>query len=81
MKTTSPVTWVQINSWKGNQLESKNDLLAVEEPLQIKLQFGSGESWKEKALTVTMRTPVMILNLQWDFYWPKTSSKIEKISN
>jgi FdhD protein len=57
MKTTSPVTWVQINSWKDNQLESKNDLLAVEEPLQIKLQFGKGESWKEKALTVTMRTP------------------------
>ncbi|WP_373520313.1 formate dehydrogenase accessory sulfurtransferase FdhD [Aquiflexum sp.] len=57
MKTNSPVTWVHINSWKDNQLESKNDLLAVEEPLQIKLQFGSELAWKEKALTVTMRTP------------------------
>lgn len=57
MKNISPVALVPIDSWSNGLSESKEDLLAVEEPLQIKLQFGEGSSWQEKSLTVTMRTP------------------------
>jgi FdhD protein len=57
MKTVSPVTVVPINSWNQGENSLKKDLLVVEEPLQIKLQFGQGENWQEKPLAVTMRTP------------------------
>ncbi|MEX2595105.1 MAG: formate dehydrogenase accessory sulfurtransferase FdhD [Anditalea sp.] len=57
MKTVSPVTLVPINRWMQGENSLKEDLLAVEEPLQIKLQFGQGDHWQEKALAVTMRTP------------------------
>lgn len=57
MKTTSPVTWVNIKRWKKGEVDEKTDLLAIEEPLQIKLQIGEGDDWQEKQLVVTMRTP------------------------
>lgn len=57
MKFISPVEKFDIESWNNGLMEAKEDLLAVEEPLQIKLQFGAGDSWQEKSLTITMRTP------------------------
>jgi FdhD protein len=57
MKTNSPVNWVNLKKWKKGEVENKTDLLAIEEPLQIKLQIGEGEDWQEKPLAVTMRTP------------------------
>lgn len=57
MKTTSPVTWTTVTSWKSGESKDKEDLLVIEEPLQIKLQYGQGENWQEKSLTITMRTP------------------------
>src|SRR5690554_4746558 len=57
MKTISPVALAPIDFWSNGLLEPKEDLLAVEEPLQIKLQFGEGDHWQEKPLSVTMRTP------------------------
>lgn len=57
MKTNSPVNWVNIKSWKNGEVEVKTDLLAIEEPLQIKLHIGEGDNWQEKPLAVTMRTP------------------------
>ncbi len=57
MKTNSPVTLVKIRSWKQGELKAKEDLLAIEEPLQIRLQFGQDDQWQEKELVITMRTP------------------------
>ncbi len=40
-----------------NGRRQQPDLLAVEEPLEIRISFGSLESRQEKAIAVTMRTP------------------------
>jgi FdhD protein len=37
--------------------EHKPDLLAIEEPLEIRIHFGSPERRQEKSISVTMRTP------------------------
>lgn len=37
--------------------DSQPDLLAVEEPLEIRLNYGPLEARKEKAIAITMRTP------------------------
>lgn len=37
--------------------ESKNDLLAIEEPLEIRIGFGALNDRQQKCLSVTMRTP------------------------
>jgi len=41
----------------GSGIESKPDLLAVEEPLEIRIGFGSLSDRQQKSLSVTMRTP------------------------
>jgi FdhD protein len=41
----------------GGSLQSGNDILAVEEPLEIRLAFGSPHSLITQNLAVTMRTP------------------------
>jgi FdhD protein len=41
----------------GGSLESGNDILAVEEPLEIRLMYGSPDSPVTQNLAVTMRTP------------------------
>lgn len=57
MKTVSPVTVVPILRCHTGELIPEDDLVAVEEPLQIKLQYEEGGAWRERDLTVTMRTP------------------------
>lgn len=49
-----PTDIQQINSQSS---ELKRDLLAQEEPLEIKLGFGKKENRQQKSLAVTMRTP------------------------
>jgi FdhD protein len=41
----------------GGSLKSGNDLLAVEEPLEIRLAYGYADGIKTQNLAVTMRTP------------------------
>lgn len=53
----NPVSTVKIKRFTGNLSEEVDDLLAVEEPLEIRLKFYDGISWREKKLAVTMRTP------------------------
>ena len=48
---------IQIQKVNSHSKEFKNDLLAVEEPLEIKLGFGPKENRQQKSLAVTMRTP------------------------
>ena len=42
---------------KGNQVIQRTDVLAAEQPLEIRLVHGSGLSRKQKTISVTMRTP------------------------
>src|SRR5690606_27370021 len=57
MKNISPVTYVAIERCIQKDRKSEKDLLVIEEPLQIKLQYGQGGEWEERILSVTMRTP------------------------
>lgn len=43
--------------WNGTSKQAKEDLIAVEEPMEIRLHFGDDTSRKEICLAVTMRTP------------------------
>ncbi|MTI22342.1 formate dehydrogenase accessory sulfurtransferase FdhD [Fulvivirga sp. RKSG066] len=45
----------------------KTDLLAVEEPLELRLEFGDAQHREEKSLAVTMRTPGHDLELALGF--------------
>jgi FdhD protein len=48
---------VKVDRFSENQTERKIDLVAVEEPLEIRLGFGKKEERVQRAITVTMRTP------------------------
>lgn len=51
------VSHLTITKVKGNEAEKKQDLLAVEEPLEIRLGFGPKENREQRSLAITMRTP------------------------
>lgn len=51
------VSSVKIFKFSDNTKESKDDLLVVEEPLEIRLGFGSKDDRSQKSISVTMRTP------------------------
>jgi FdhD protein len=51
------VSAIQITKVTDNELLETNDLLAVEEPLEIRLGYGSAEMREQKSISVTMRTP------------------------
>ncbi|MEX0927912.1 MAG: formate dehydrogenase accessory sulfurtransferase FdhD [Balneolales bacterium] len=57
IKAMPQVSIATIKRFKATTQEMVKDLLAVEEPLHIRLQFGHADSWHEESLTVTMRTP------------------------
>ncbi len=46
-----------VQKFKGEQADEAPDLLAVEEPLEIRLEYGAAENRVTKNLSVTMRTP------------------------
>lgn len=43
--------------WNGKTCEMREDLVAVEEPMEIRLHFGDDVSRTEMCLAITMRTP------------------------
>lgn len=55
MKT--PVTSVNITKYIGTTPAESEDLVAGEEPLEIRLKYFDGLDYQEKRLAVTMRTP------------------------
>nr|MBI1231608.1 sulfurtransferase FdhD [Cytophagales bacterium] len=69
MKLIQPITSAKIKKYaNGSQIEEA-DLIAVEEPLQIKLQWEQKDLWQEKPLGITMRTPGDDFDLAMGFLW------------
>ena len=54
---TSSVKHTTIKKISDSGIESKPDLLAIEEPLEIRVGFGSMGEREQRNLSVTMRTP------------------------
>ena len=48
---------IAVQRMNGSAGSQDRDLLAVEEPLEIRLGYGTAEERRSKSLTVTMRTP------------------------
>ncbi|MEK6783144.1 MAG: formate dehydrogenase accessory sulfurtransferase FdhD [Bacteroidota bacterium] len=57
MTLKSPVQHIQITKIIHYDVQSNPDLLAVEEPLEIRLEFGRLAERQQRSLSVTMRTP------------------------
>src|SRR5688572_25741019 len=54
---TSQVRSVQVKKISNEKQESTPDLLAMEEPLEIRIGFGPVSDRQQKKISVTMRTP------------------------
>ena len=48
---------ISVKKFKDDLTRETNDLLAVEEPLEIRLSYGRKNDRKQKSISVTMRTP------------------------
>ena len=48
---------IRVQRFDGVRFESHEDVLAVEEPLEIRLAFGPSRARETKSISVTMRTP------------------------
>jgi FdhD protein len=51
------ITSMRIRKISNNEAFDTNDQLAIEEPLEIQLQFGAADNRLQKTISVTMRTP------------------------
>lgn len=65
-----------ITKFFENDFKDYDDLLAVEEPLEIRLAFGNKNNRKQKNISVTMRTPGNDFELALVFYSQKELFKI-----
>ncbi len=56
---SSPNAWdhASVLSVGGDSLQIREDVVAVEEPLEVRLLHRQGEGWAAHSLAVTMRTP------------------------
>lgn len=69
MSIIRPIRSTHIKKFAGTTAIEEADLIAVEEPLQLKLQWESGGAWNEKPLSITMRTPGHDFDLAMGFLW------------
>jgi FdhD protein len=60
---------IPVQKVDGRQVQAQADVLAVEEPLEIRLRFGPAEARRQQAVSVTMRTPGHDLELAVGFLW------------
>ncbi|SEI77468.1 FdhD protein [Cyclobacterium xiamenense] len=68
----------EIRKQRGSCTETLSDLVAVEEPLQIRLEFEKWGEWQEKDLVVTMRTPGHDFDLVMGFLYAEGIIQAEK---
>ena len=65
----STVHQAKVTRYKDGNSSDSPDLLAVEEPLEIRLQYGPEEDRNEQTLSITMRTPGNDEELTAGFLW------------
>ncbi len=75
----APVASIAIVKYTESDYLQTQDLLAVEEPMEIRLQFGEGDLRKEIPISVTMRTPGNDFELALGFLF--TEGIITKIAD
>jgi FdhD protein len=64
-----PISPVKIVKVSPNSSEEKSDLVAVEEPLEIRLGYGSMDNRQQRSVSVTMRTPTHDFELALGFLY------------
>ncbi|HSI78686.1 MAG TPA: formate dehydrogenase accessory sulfurtransferase FdhD [Lunatimonas sp.] len=69
MSIIRPIRSTQIKKFTGATTVEEADLIAVEEPLQLRLQWESDGVWNDKVLSITMRTPGHDFDLAMGFLW------------
>ena len=75
----SAVYPVKITKVNESNFQLANDLLAVEEPLEIRIGYGNKADRKQKNISVTMRTPGHDFELALGFLF--TEGMIEKVEH
>lgn len=78
MKEGGLVTYGKILKVKEALGEEFQDLIAVEEPLQIRLKHAKNDQWHEKTLMVTMRSPGHDYDLAMGFLFAEQVIQGEK---
>ncbi len=66
MYAVAPVNIIKVSL---DSLEEKPDLVAVEEPLEIRLGYGSMDNRQQRSVSVTMRTPTHDFELALGFLY------------
>ena len=64
---TNRVRAVECKKFENGQFSNRPDLVVVEEPMEVRIGFGSAEHRQQKAIAVTMRTPGHDLELAAGF--------------
>lgn len=64
-----PISPVNIIKVRSNSFEEKSDLVVVEEPLEIRLGYGSMDNRQQRSVSVTMRTPTHDFELALGFLY------------
>ena len=57
LKDLPSIQSLQVSRVHDQKLVSRMDTLAVEEPLEIRLEFGPAKNRTRKSISITMRTP------------------------
>ncbi len=69
MNRRGMVTKGEVKKQVGTNILVEDDLLAIEAPLQILVEWGENNQWHKKNLSVTMRTPGHDFELVRGFLW------------
>jgi FdhD protein len=82
----SPSSTISINRYSGKEIQTVSDVVAVEEPLEIRLGYTDPHKGRlHKSLSITMRTPGNDINLACGFLYGesiiKTIEDIESIDS
>lgn len=76
------VAYAEIKKVKGDDIIPAEDVLAAEEPLEIRLQYDAGSGPVQKSISITMRTPGNDIELATGFLFSEgIVSSITEIAN